>query len=89
MAPNVLIKCQLCGKDIPVGTPRFSIGDDDICVDCASSATLEEIFGEEKISDVSFFDGEVWNNPFVGPENEGDTGENYAAEILATPLADS
>lgn len=85
MEANVLIKCPLCGKDISVDSPRFTIGEDSVCEYCASSMTLEEIFDAEKISGVSFFDGKMWNNPFNGPDYEGDTGVEYDVEIPATP----
>ena len=85
MVPNILIKCPLCGHDIPMGVSRFSIGNDDICMGCASSMTLKEIFNTEKISGVSFFDGEIWYNSFNSPENEGDTGEKYDVEIPVGP----
>ena len=85
MVPNILIKCPLCGKDIPMGVSRFSIGNDVICMGCASSMTLKEIFNVERISDVSFFDGKVWYNPFNSPEDEADIGEKYDVEIPVDP----
>lgn len=88
MVAKVLIKCPLCGKDILVNGPRFSIGEDNVCEDCASSMTLAEIYNAEKISGLSFFDGEIWWNPSVGPECEGDTGENYDVEIPEIQSAD-
>lgn len=84
MVPNIMIKCDLCGKDIPVDSPRFLIGNDDICEYCASSMTLEEIFNAEKVKGISFFDGKLWNNPFIGPSCETDCMKGIVADIPAT-----
>lgn len=81
METKVTVKCVLCGADIELDYPRYSIGQSDICDDCAATMTLSDIYSTEKIKDVSFFDGKIWWNPFCEPVDEGDTGEAYDAEI--------
>lgn len=81
MEVNVSVKCAVCGEDIPINSRRYKLVNDYICNNCADIFTLADIYCAEKISNLFYFDGEMWYNPFLEPDNEGDNGREYDGEL--------
>lgn len=81
MESNIYIKCAICGDNMHITDSRYKIVDEHICRCCADTLTITDIYSAEKIKSIYFFNGEMWYNPLVGPDNEGDNGRSYEGEL--------
>lgn len=77
----VKVPCVMCGNNIGLNEARFIIGNSNICYNCATDMTVVDLFNEDKIPEIKYFDGEAYDAAGVGPEDEGDTGVEFIADV--------